>query len=68
MGWFKNKLDGVRFTLFSTGRMFDPTDQKRTCPLKDIAKSKEKSVGSLSEKKIIESFGIPEEEIKRKEN
>lgn len=37
-----SRVSGKLFTIWSTGKMFDPTDQKRTCPLEDIAKSKEK--------------------------
>jgi len=35
------KGKGIRLGI-STGKPFDPTDQKRTDPLEDIAKNKEK--------------------------
>jgi hypothetical protein len=54
MSWLKDRLNGVRVTLFSTGKMFDPTDQERTCPLKDIGKKEQKK----TDEKLKKAFGI----------
>lgn len=46
--WLKSLLgakakDGFRVSLFSTGKPFDPRDQKRTTPTEDFIKGKRKN-------------------------
>jgi len=40
--FFKAIIRKGIFISWSTGRTFDPRDQKRTCPIADIVKSKTK--------------------------
>ena len=48
--WIGNIIkNGIRITIFSTGKMFDPTDQVRTDPIADIINGKD---GSSMDKKL----------------
>jgi len=57
MKWLKNKLDGLLFTLFSTGKPFDPSTQERTDAIKDIDKKKKEAF----DKKLRKMFRMEEE-------